>query len=162
MAEMDSDWVELTAEPIDAARAFQFVGDPVAGGVAIFAGLTRAETSTDGQTLAALDYEAYGEMAVAQMRELARRARQKWPIVRQAILHRTGRVALAEPSVVIAVACPHRGQAFDACRWIIDTLKAEVAIWKKEIWAGGAERWVHPSTEETRGRGDAGTGGSEQ
>lgn len=143
MAEITNDWVELRAEPIDAARAFQFVNDAAAGGVAIFAGLTRAENSPGGQSLAALDYEAYGEMAISQMRDLARRAREKWPIVRLAILHRTGRVPLAHPSVVIAVACPHRGGAFDACRWIIDTLKAEVAIWKKEIWQGGSESWVN-------------------
>lgn len=145
MAQMSSDWIELTAEPIDAARAFQFVSDAQAGGIAMFAGLTRAEASPEGRALAALDYEAYGEMALSQMRELARRARQKWPVVRLAILHRTGRVPLAHPSVVIAVACPHRAEAFDACRWIIDTLKVEVAIWKKEIWEGGGESWVDRS-----------------
>lgn len=150
MAELSSDWTELTGEPIDAGRAFQFVSESRAGGVAIFAGLTRAETSTDGQALAALDYEAYAEMALPQLRELALRAREKWPVVRLAILHRTGRVALAQPSVVIAVACPHRGEAFDACRWIIDTLKSEVAIWKKEIWEGGGQRWVN-ADEEMRG-----------
>lgn len=139
---MSDDWIELLADSIDVARAFQFVNDSAAGGVAIFAGLTRAETSADGQALAALDYEAYSEMAITQMRDLARRAREKWPIIRLAILHRTGRVPLAQPSVVIAVACPHRGEAFEACRWIIDTLKAEVAIWKKEIWTGGNETWV--------------------
>lgn len=148
MAEITSDWVELRAEPIDAARAFEFVNDAAAGGVAIFAGLTRAETSAEGAALGALDYEAYEEMAVSQMRDLARRAREKWPIIRLAILHRTGRVPLANPSVVIAVACPHRGEAFDACRWIIDTLKAEVAIWKKEIWAGGTESWVEGKGNE--------------
>jgi molybdopterin synthase catalytic subunit len=84
-------------------------------------------------------------MALSQMHELARLAREKWPVVRLAILHRTGRVPLAHPSVVIAVACPHRGEAFDACRWLIDTLKSEVAIWKKEIWKGGGESWVDPS-----------------
>lgn len=144
MTEKDNDWIELRADPIDAARALEFVNDAAAGGVAIFAGITRAETSAGGQTLTALDYEAYGEMAISQMHELARRAREKWPIVRLAVLHRTGRVALAHASVVIAVACPHRGEAFDACRWIIDTLKAEVAIWKKEIWEGGSESWVNP------------------
>lgn len=160
MGETIKDWVELRAEPIDAARAFEFVNDAAAGGVAIFAGLTRTETAADGKALAALDYEAYEEMAISQMRDLAHRAREKWPIVRLAILHRTGRVPLAHPSVVIAVACPHRGEAFEACHWIIDTLKAEVAVWKKEIWAGGKETWVN--CEETPGRGDAKTRGREQ
>jgi molybdopterin synthase catalytic subunit len=141
MVETNGDWVELTREPIDSARAWQHVTDAAAGGVAIFAGLSRAEIASDGRQLVALDYEAYEEMALGQMRDLARRAREQWPIVRLVIFHRTGRVPLAQPSVVIAVACPHRAGAFDACRWIIDTLKAEVAIWKKEIWDGGGERW---------------------
>jgi molybdopterin synthase catalytic subunit len=65
-------------------------------------------------------------------------------ILNLALLHRTGRVPPAEPSVVIAVSTPHRAEAFDACRWLIDTLKAEVAIWKKEAWADGTGTWVDP------------------
>src|SRR2546423_18165 len=81
-------------------------------------------------------------MATKRMHELARRARERWRIVSLAILHRSGRVALGEPSVLIAVACPHRAEAFEACRWLIDTLKAEVAIWKKEVWSDGTGTWV--------------------
>jgi len=77
-------------------------------------------------------------MAKQQMRDLARRARQRWPIVRLALLHRVGRVPLTQPSVLIAVSTPHRAEAFEACRWLIDTLKSEVTIWKKEIWDDGA------------------------
>jgi molybdopterin synthase catalytic subunit len=120
----------------------QFVTDARAGGLAIFLGTTRAETASTGQLLVALDYEAYPEMAQAQLVTLAQSARQRWPILKLALLHRTGRVAVGEPSVVIAVSTPHRAEAFDACRWLIDTLKADVAIWKKEIWEDGSGTWV--------------------
>ena len=142
-----ADWCELFSSPLDGGRAIAFVSHVEAGGVAVFLGTTRAEgRSGDGQALSALDYEAYGEMATKQLRELAGRARQRWPmILKVALLHRTGRVGLGEPSVLIAVSTPHRGEAFEACRWLIDTLKAEVAIWKKEIWQDGAGTWVDPA-----------------
>jgi molybdopterin synthase catalytic subunit len=140
----EADYIAIVPDAIDAAKLVAFVTDPRAGGIATFHGTTRAEQSADGRQLVALDYEAYVEMADRQLRDLAAQARSKWPIVKLAIVHRTGRVVLGEPSVVIAVACPHRGEAFDACRWIIDTLKKDVAIWKKEIWADGSGSWVHP------------------
>jgi molybdopterin synthase catalytic subunit len=139
-----ADWIELQETPLDVARAVEFVSASEAGGIAVFLGTTRAEKHADGRELVALDYEAYWRMAVAQMQDLALRARDRWPIVRLAMFHRTGRVELGKPSVVIAVATPHRGEAFEACRWLIDTLKAEVAIWKKEVWADGSGSWVHP------------------
>jgi molybdopterin synthase catalytic subunit len=141
----ESDWIEITADALDAGRAASFVADARAGGIAVFAGTTRAERNAAGRDLVALDYEAYVEMATAQLRDLAARARTRWPVLRLAILHRVGRVALAEPSVVIAVSTPHRGEAFDACRFLIDTLKAEVAIWKKEAWDDGTGTWVDPT-----------------
>jgi molybdopterin synthase catalytic subunit len=140
----EADWIELHDAALDVARAVEFVSAPEAGGVAVFLGTTRAETHADGRELVALDYEAYWRMAVMQMQDLAMRARDRWPVVRLAILHRTGRVELGKPSVVIAVATPHRGEAFEACRWLIDTLKAEVPVWKKEVWADGSGTWVHP------------------
>ncbi|HYO08898.1 MAG TPA: molybdenum cofactor biosynthesis protein MoaE [Tepidisphaeraceae bacterium] len=138
------DWVELRADALDAAAASAFVADPRGGGIAVFAGTTRAERHADGRELLALDYEAYREMAAGQMRDLAARARQRWPILKLALLHRTGRVGLAEPSVVIAVSTPHRGESFEACRFLIDTLKQEVAVWKREVWSDGSGTWVHP------------------
>ena len=124
--------------------AVKLVTDAAAGGIAVFLGTTRAEYNAAKQPLVALDYEAYPEMALQQMRDLARRARERWQIARLALLHRTGRVPVAEPSVIIAVAAPHRGEAFDACEWLIDTLKKEVAIWKKEVWSDGSASWVDP------------------
>src|SRR3954451_6793830 len=142
------DLIQIQPDPIDAAKVTAFVADARAGGIATFLGTTRAERNPDGRELIALDYEAYTDMASKQLRDLAAAARQRWPIVRLAIVHRTGRVALAEPSVVIAVATPHRADAFDACRWIIDTLKKDVAIWKKEVWSDGSGTWVGESKDE--------------
>ncbi|MGB7158732.1 MAG: molybdenum cofactor biosynthesis protein MoaE [Tepidisphaeraceae bacterium] len=144
MAMSDVDQIAIVAEPLDVGSAVTFVTAPTAGGIDVFLGTTRAETSADGRALVALDYEAYEQMAGEQLRELARRARVEWPIVKLAILHRTGRVEIGEPSVIIAVSTPHRGQAFEACRWLIDALKKDVAIWKKEVWADGSGTWVHP------------------
>jgi molybdopterin synthase catalytic subunit len=135
------DWIALSPDPLNAGKAVQFVSDHRAGGIATFLGVTRAEQSPTGQPLLALDYEAYPEMAEPQLHDLARRARERGSILKLALLHRVGRVALAEPSVVIAVSTPHRAEAFEACRWLIDTLKSEVAIWKKEIWAGEPGTW---------------------
>ena len=142
--ESQPDWILLTDKPLPVADAIAGAYAEAAGGVDAFLGTTRAENNDDGQDLLALDYEAYAEMAVQQMHDLARGARQRWPIERLAILHRLGRVAVAQPSVAIVVSCPHRAEAFEACRWIIDTLKKDVAIWKKEVWADGSGTWVHP------------------
>jgi molybdopterin synthase catalytic subunit len=138
----NADWIALSADPLDAGAATAFVTDHNAGGIAVFLGTTRAETSPEGRTLLALDYEAYSEMAGAQLIDLGRRARGPWPVLKLVLLHRTGRVALGEASVLIAVSTPHRAEAFEACRWIIDTLKVEVAIWKKEVWDDGSGTWV--------------------
>ena len=137
-----NNWCEILSTPLPTTQAVEFTNDTQAGGVAIFLGTTRAENKSPSQSLIALDYEAYGEMAGKQLLDLASRAREKWPIIKLAILHRTGRVMLAEPSVIIAVSTQHRAQAFDACRWLIDTLKSEVAIWKKEVWSDGNTTWV--------------------
>src|SRR5687767_8049588 len=138
---MNDDWVDILATPLPTAKSLDFVSDPRAGGIALFLGTTRTEKNAQGQDLAALDYEAYQEMALPQLQTLAQAARSQWPIVKQVILHRIGRVALAEPSVLIAVASPHRHEAFAACRFIIDAIKADVAIWKKEIWSDGSGTW---------------------
>jgi molybdopterin synthase catalytic subunit len=136
-----NDWIEISSNPLSTADAASFVSAPGAGGVGIFLGTTRAEES-GGKTLVALDYEAYPEMAEAQMRDLARRARKRWPVLKVAVLHRVGRVGVGEPSVVIAISTPHRAESFEACRWLIDALKTEVAVWKKEVWADGSTSWV--------------------
>jgi len=141
---MQHDWVQLHSDPIDLGPVLQFVTDADAGGIDIFLGTTRAETHADGRALLRLDYDAYAEMALQQMRELAKEARTRWPIERIALLHRTGPVDVGQASVIIAVSTAHRAESFEACRWLIDTLKKQVTIWKKEIWSSGDGTWVDP------------------
>lgn len=144
LRKMNHDWVQLHDRAVEIAAVIDFVTDPQAGGISIFLGITRAEISADNKSLVALDYDAYSEMARTQLNQMAAEAHQRWPICRLAILHRLGRVPLGDPSVIVAVSTPHRADAFEACRWIIDTLKAQAAIWKKEVWEDGSESWVHP------------------
>jgi molybdopterin synthase catalytic subunit len=144
------DMILLSDRSLIGQAAIDHVTDASAGGIDVFLGTTRSERSSDGRELIALDYDAYREMALKQMHELAGRARETFPVVRLALLHRVGRVKVGEPSVIIAVSCPHRGDAFNACRFLIDALKADVAIWKKEVWSDGSTSWVHPNMDERR------------
>jgi molybdopterin synthase catalytic subunit len=134
--------IEITERPIDHAALTEQVRSHQAGAVCTFLGTVR-EMTGNRQTVA-LEYEAYPEMALKKLAELEAQARARWPILEAAIVHRVGRLDLGEISVVVAVSCPHRGDAFDACRWLIDTLKEVVPIWKRERWADGTEEWVHP------------------
>lgn len=106
------------------------------GAVCVFDGIVR--NNTRGRETLYLDYEAYREMALKQMNELAGQAIQKFGVRDVALLHRLGRLQVGETSVLIVVASAHRGAAFDACRWLIDTLKKQVPIWKKETFVDGA------------------------
>ena len=118
----------------------EFLRDERAGAACVFAGTTRRWTGERETTL--LDYEAFDEMATSTMHELARTAQQRWNVLRVALLHRTGRVPIGQSSVLIGVCSPHRHDAFEACRWLIDTLKDEVPIWKREVLRDGTKEWV--------------------
>jgi molybdopterin synthase catalytic subunit len=137
--------IALTHEPIDFAALTESVRSPACGAVVLFLGTVRE--LTNGRRTISLDYEAYPEMARRKLDELEALARQRWPIERVAIVHRLGRLDLGDVSVAVAVSCPHRHQAFDAARFLIDELKAWVPIWKKENWADGTTEWVHPGLE---------------
>ncbi len=106
------------------------------GAVCVFDGIVR--DNTRGRKTLYLDYEAYREMALEQMRGLAVEAVARFGVRDVALVHRLGRLLVSETSVLIVVASAHRGAAFDACRWLIDTLKKQVPIWKKETFADGA------------------------
>jgi molybdopterin synthase catalytic subunit len=134
--------IELTSSAIDHAAVTERVRSARAGAVCTFLGTVR-ELTSERRTLC-LDYEAYPEMALKKMTELAGEARRRWPVVELAMVHRVGHLEPGEISVVVAVSCPHRHDAFDACHWLIDALKQTVPIWKKETWADGSEEWVHP------------------
>lgn len=132
---------ELTADPIDPRAVEAMVARPGAGAVVTFLGVTR--DNTDGRSIDWLEYEAFGAMALPALRALVDAVAERWPGATAAIAHRTGRVDIGQASVVIAVSAAHRAEAFEACRWVIDTLKTTVPIWKKDVWAGGgASEWV--------------------
>lgn len=134
--------IEITEAPIDHAAVTERVRSNRAGAVCTFLGTVR-EITGDRRTVA-LSYEAYPEMALKKLAELEDEARRRWPVIEVALVHRVGELDLGDVSVVVAVSCPHRGDAFDACRWLIDTLKEVVPIWKRENWEDGGQEWVHP------------------
>ncbi len=136
---------QLTQGPIDTASLLDEVASSQAGAVVLFLGTVREMTS--GRRTVALDYECYPEMARRKMDELATEAHARWPLSGCAIVHRLGHLELGEASVAVAVSSPHRGQAFEAARWLIDTLKQVVPIWKKENWDDGSTQWVHPASD---------------
>ena len=131
--------VRLQAAPIVLEELVALVRGDGDGAVASFLGTARNER--DGRRVLFLEYEAYGGMAEREMERIAADAAVRDPISSVAIVHRTGRVAIGEASVAVVVAAPHRAEALDACRFVIDTLKATVPIWKREHFADGAV-WV--------------------
>jgi len=128
--------VQLVREPIDAVTMEREIRAGADGAVCVFDGIVR--NNTRGRQTLHLDYEAYEEMALRQMNELREQAIAKFGVREVAIVHRLGRLLVGETSVLIAVASAHRGAAFDACRWVIDTLKKTVPIWKREQFVDGA------------------------
>ncbi len=134
--------IELTDKVIDTQAIVAALKAGEDGAVTVFDGIVR--NNTRGRQTLYLDYTAYEEMAVEQMRALAAEAVERFGVRDVAIVHRLGRLEVGESSIVIAVASAHRGATFDACRWLIDTLKKQVPIWKKEFFVDGA---VWPSGE---------------
>ena len=130
---------ELTADPLDARRLEAAVSHKGAGAICTFTGVVR--DSSRGRSVTHLEYEAYSEMATAQMRRIGDEIAERWPEARVAMAHRTGRLEIGEASVVVSVSCPHRAEAIAACKWGIDRLKESVPIWKKEH-AGDGTYWI--------------------
>ena len=139
--------IQITEHKIDTDAVLAAVSDENSGASVLFLGTTRAWTG--GQFTSKLEYTAHHEMAIKTMTELAARAKDKWPVTNVAIVHRTGTVAIGEASVAIAVSSPHRAAAFDAAEWLIDNLKAEVPIWKKDFADASVDagQWIHPENE---------------
>ncbi|MDQ1741502.1 MAG: MoaE-MoaD fusion protein [Pseudonocardiales bacterium] len=126
--------VRVTAEPLDVAAAAAAVRDPAAGAVVVFEGVTRE--------IAELDYEAYAEMAEQKLRAIGEEVAAAYGLSAVALEHRTGTVALSEPSVIVAASAPHRAEAFNGARALIDRVKAEAPIWKVEVDAAGVRTRV--------------------
>lgn len=135
--------IELTENPISIQQVIDSVYDDEAGGIDVFIGTVRKQTQ--GKRVVALEFEAYPSMALAEMEKIAMQAREKFSVLKVSVSHAVGRKEIGDLAVVIAVSAPHRDAAFRACRYVIDTLKETVPIWKKEIFEDG-EVWVaaHP------------------
>lgn len=131
----------ITFAPLSLAEVYALADDPGNGAVVVMSGTVRDRT--DGKPVVLLEYQAYEPMAIAIFKQIAAQIRQQWPDVNRVVIHhRTGSLKIGEISVLVAVGCPHRGEAFAACRYAIDTLKHNAPIWKKEHWADGSSHWV--------------------
>ena len=135
--------IEIHQETLNIQSCIDWIMSPESGGIDVFIGTVR--NATKGKTVLKLEFEAYNQMAVNEMNQISRQAFDKWPVQKVLIHHRTGKLQVGEVPVIIAVSAAHRDAAFDACRYIIDTLKQTVPIWKKEFFEDG-EVWVaaHP------------------
>jgi molybdopterin synthase catalytic subunit len=140
---LDSISILVTPQELSIDACSSFVKSDKSGGIVVFEGIVRNHTN-DKEVLR-LDFEAYEPMAQNEMRKIAERAAQKWPVHKIAIHHRTGSLNIGQTPVIVAVSSSHRGVAFEACEFCIDELKKSVPIWKKEFFADG-EIWVaaHP------------------
>ncbi len=146
----------LTRDAIDYAALTEAVRSPHCGAVVLFLGTVRDLTGE--QVTVFLDYEAYAPMAEKKLAEIEAEVRCRWLVGDVAMVHRLGRLNVSEVSVAVAISCPHRAEAFDACRFAVDTLKELVPIWKKENAPDGTGQWVHQSSRPGVGNPDAGIG----
>ena len=133
----------ITGDPLDVEGAIKDVAAPEHGGIAVFIGAVR-ESPASGEgssTVVSLEYDAHPRLASERLEQIAREAAEKWSLGGVVALHRVATCMVGEPTVVVACGAPHRAEALDACRWMIDTIKDTVPIWKREIYADGSS-WV--------------------
>jgi molybdopterin synthase catalytic subunit len=131
----------IQREPIDARELESAVRTDSCGGVVTFLGVVR-ERANDGRDVNGLEYEAHEEMALSEFQAIANEVRERFPGTLLAIVHRTGALNVGEIAVAVSAAAPHRGEAFDACEYAIDALKARAPIWKKERYTDGTGEWI--------------------
>ncbi len=132
---------KVTLEPLNVQAVNDLVKRPTDGAVVTFDGIVR--NNFDGRAVQSLEYEAYAEMAEKKMAQIGEEVRRKFPVGEIAMMHRLGRLDIGESSIVIAVAAPHRHEAFEACAYAMDRIKEEVPIWKKESFADGDDHWAN-------------------
>ena len=131
----------ITIAPLSVGEIYALADDPANGAIVIMSGTVRNQT--DGKPVLSLEYQAYEPMAIAVFHSIARQIRQQWQDVNRVVIHhRIGHLTIGEISVLVAVGCPHRGEAFAACQYAIDTLKHNAPIWKKEHHQDGSSNWV--------------------
>ena len=135
----------LTKEPIDYTALVENVRNHASGAVVLFLGTVRE--MSEGRGVSGLTYDAYPEMAEAKLAEVVAQAAERWPLDDAAVIHRYGELSLGDIAVAVVTASAHRAESFEAARWIMDTIKEVVPIWKKEHWSAGSPEWVHPSSK---------------
>jgi molybdopterin synthase catalytic subunit len=140
------DLIDIRNGPLDPAALIAFVQTPASGGIGVFAGVVR-ETN-DGNRVAEIDYTAFEDLALKEIRGVVADARSRWPLHRVAVVHSTGRLRVGDTSVLVAVSAEHRAEALEACRAIIDGVKERAPIWKQEFGPDGT-RWVNLPEEST-------------
>jgi molybdopterin synthase catalytic subunit len=145
------DSLAITFAPLSLEEVYQLADDRGNGAVIIMSGTVR--NRTEGKPVICLEYQAYEPMALTVFRQIAAHIRHQWHDVNRIVIHhRIGKLALGEISVLVAIGCPHRSEAFAACRYAIDTLKHNAPIWKKEYWLDGSSTWVSiGACEENQG-----------
>ncbi len=131
----------ITFAPLSLSEIYSLADDPGNGAIVLMSGTVRNQT--EGKLVKSLEYQAYEPMAIAVFRSIAQQIRSQWEDVNRVVIHhRIGHLYIGEISVLVAVGCPHRGEAFAACKYAIDTLKHNAPIWKKEHWEDGSNNWV--------------------
>ena len=131
----------MTFAPLALDEAYRQADDARNGAIVVMSGMVR--DNTEGRAVSYLEYQAYEPMALEVFKTIANQIRQQWTdVTRVVIHHRTGKLTVGEISVLVAIGCPHRGEAFAACQYAIDTLKHNAPIWKKEFWQDGSSTWV--------------------
>lgn len=136
-----ADHVAITFAPLSLEEVYSLADDSANGAIVVMSGMVRHQT--DGKPVVALEYQAYEPMALRVFQQIAAEIRQTWVDVTHVVIHhRTGKLQVGEISVLVAVGCPHRTEAFEACKYAIDTLKHNAPIWKKEHWEDGSTSWV--------------------
>jgi molybdopterin synthase catalytic subunit len=139
----DNIWIEIVDAPIEWTELTGRIADPDAGAHGWFVGVTRR--TTHQRVTESLAYEAHVPMAMSELEKLARTALQRFSLFHVVIIHRIGEVPVGEASVVVGCSSSHRPQTFEALAWIMDTLKREVPIWKRERYEDGSTEWIHPT-----------------
>ncbi|MDQ3956086.1 MAG: molybdenum cofactor biosynthesis protein MoaE [Actinomycetota bacterium] len=143
---------DITEGSLDVPAAIDEVAGPSCGGLAVFVGTVRESAAApegSGRPVVRLEYDAHPQLAKRRLEEIGEEALRRWDVKKLVAVHRSGACALGEPTVVVACSAPHRGDALEACRFVIDTIKSTVPIWKREVYADGSS-WVG-----AEGAGDA-------
>ena len=142
---------EITDRTLDPAKLVEAVRKDESGAVALFYGVVRNENL--GRAVLWLEYDAYPEMAIKKMKEVADEVREKFAVLDVGVMHRTGRLEIGETSLLVAVSSGHRKEAFEACHYAVDRIKQVVPVWKKEVFEGG-EEWIEGAVPEIRANKD--------